>query len=52
MIHALMLSLGLTMNVDGNCHCQAANKGNDKKSWGNLDQGYQLQNLFVENKEK
>jgi hypothetical protein len=42
MIHALMLSLGLTTNVAGDRHCQAANKGNDKKSQGDLHQGYQL----------
>jgi hypothetical protein len=42
MMHALMLSLGLAMNVAGNRHRQAANKGNDKKSQQNLHQGYQL----------
>jgi hypothetical protein len=42
MIHALMLSLGLTTNVAGNHHRQAANKGNDKKSRGNLPWGYKL----------
>jgi hypothetical protein len=42
MIHALMLSLGLATNVAGNHHHQAANKGNDKKSQGNLPPCFDL----------
>jgi hypothetical protein len=42
MIHALMLSLGLATNVAGDRHRQAANNGNDKKSWENLHWGYQV----------
>jgi hypothetical protein len=46
-----LLSLGLATNVVGNCHCQAANKGNDKKSQEIFIGDINCQNLFVENKE-